>query len=99
MRYLFSTGLIAAISAGVSLLRGTRQEPITWRSGLSWLSWAITMALAVGAAVDMNRERRGKRVDADSPQSVKKSKKAQRMQFRSQKALADAQGHAKDKRS
>lgn len=99
MRYLFSTGLIAAISAGVSLLRGTRQEPITWRSALSWLSWAITMALAVGATVDMRRARRGSRVDADSPQSVKKSKKAQRLQFRSQKALSDAQGHAKDKRS
>jgi hypothetical protein len=99
MRYLFSTGLIAAVSAGISLLRGTRQEPITWRSALSWLSWAITMALAVGATVDMRRARRGARVDADSPQSVKKSKKAQRLQFRSQKALADAQGHAKGKRS
>jgi len=57
------------------------------------------MALAVGAVVDMRRERRGLVVDADSPQSVKKSKKAQRLQFRSQKALADAQGHAKEKRS
>ncbi|WP_102191932.1 hypothetical protein [Microbacterium aurantiacum] len=98
MRYLFSTGLVAAISAGISLLRGTRQEPITWRAALSWVSWGITMALAVGAVVDMNRERRGVLVDADSPQSVKKSRKAQRLQFRSQKALADAQGHAKDRR-
>ncbi|AMG84345.1 MULTISPECIES: hypothetical protein [Micrococcales] len=99
MRYLFSTGLVAAISAGISLLRGTRNEPITWRSLLSWVSWGITMALAVGAVVDMRRERHGVPVDADSPQSVKKSKKAQRLQFRSQKALADAQGHAQDKRS
>jgi hypothetical protein len=99
MRYLFSTGLVAAISAGIALLRGTRQEPITWRAALSWVSWGITMALAVGAVVDMNRERRGVLVDADSPQSVKKSRKAQRLQFRSQKALADAQGHAKDRRN
>jgi len=98
MRYLFSTGLVAAISAGVSLLRRTRAEPVTWRSVLSWVSWGITMALAVGAVVDMNRERRGALVDADSPQSVKKAKKAQRLQFRSQKALADAQDHAKDRR-
>lgn len=98
MRYLFSTGLVAAISAGISLLRGTREQPITWRAVLSWVSWGITMALAVGAVVDMNRERRGVAVDADSPQSVRKSKKAQRLQFRSQKALADAQGHAKDQR-
>lgn len=99
MRYLFSTGLVAAISAGISLLRGTRQQPITWRAVLSWVSWGITMALAVGAVIDMNRERRGVLVDADSPQSVKKAKKAQRLQFRSQKALADTQDHAKDERS
>ncbi|WP_460795822.1 hypothetical protein [Microbacterium sp. GXF0217] len=98
MRYLFSTGLVAAISAGVSLLRGTRSEPVTWRAILSWVSWGITMALAVGAVVDLSRERRGIAVDADSPQSVKKAKKAQRLQFRSQKALADAQDHAKDQR-
>ncbi|WP_194422295.1 hypothetical protein [Microbacterium abyssi] len=98
MRYLFSTGLVAAISAGVQLLRGTRDEPITWRSVISWLSWGITLALAIGAVVDMRRERRGDLVDADSPQSVKKAKKAQRLQFRSQKALSDAQGHAKDRR-
>ncbi|GEK85211.1 hypothetical protein LG322_06815 [Microbacterium aerolatum] len=98
MRYLFSTGLVAAISAGVQLLRGTRDEPITWRSVISWLSWGITLALAIGAVVDMRRERRGDHVDADSPQSVKKAKKAQRLQFRSQKALSDAQGHAKDRR-
>ncbi|HWS50294.1 MAG TPA: hypothetical protein VN241_04735 [Microbacterium sp.] len=99
MRYLFSTGLIAAITAGVRLLRGTREEPVTWRALLSWASWGITLALAIGAVVDMNRERRGVLVDADSPQSVKKSRKAQRLQFRSQKALADAQGHAKDRRN
>ena len=64
MRYLFSTGLVAAISAGISLLRGTRNEPITWRSLLSWVSWGITMALAVGAVVDMRRERHGVPVDA-----------------------------------
>lgn len=98
MRYLFSTGLIAAISAGISLLRGTRQQPVTWRALLSWVSWAITMALAIGSVIDMNRERRGVLVDADSPQTVKKAKKAQRLQFRSQKALADTQDHAKDKR-
>ena len=99
MRYLFSTGLVAAISAGVSLLRGSREQPITWRAVLSWVSWGITMALAVGAVIDLNRERRGVLVDADSPQSVKKAKKAQRLQFRSQKALADTQADAKDKRS
>jgi len=98
MRYLFSTGLIAAITAGVRLLRGTREEPFTWRAVLSWLSWGITLALAVGAVVDMNRERRGVLVDADSPQAAKKAKKAQRLQFRSQKALADAQSEAKDLR-
>jgi hypothetical protein len=91
MRYLFSTGLIAALTAGFSLLRGTRDEPITWRAVLSWLSWGITLALAIGAVVDMRRAQNGQFIDADSPQTSKKAKKAQRLQFRSQKALADTQ--------
>ncbi|MGG1910342.1 hypothetical protein AB1285_26295 [Microbacterium sp. NRRL B-14842] len=100
MRYLFSTGLVAAISAGISLLRGTRNEPITWRlspvvgeRGAS--RWRSRSARSSTCAANAT----GVPVDADSPQSVKKSKKAQRLQFRSQKALADAQGHAQDKRS
>ena len=78
MRYLFSTGLIGAITAGISLLRGTRETPVTWRAVLAWASWSITLALAIGAIVDLRRAERGIEVAVDSPVAAKQIKEAKR---------------------
>lgn len=78
MRYLFSTGLIGAITAGISLLRGSRETPVTWRAVLAWASWGITLALAIGAIVDLRRAERGVEVAVDSPVAAKQIKKAKR---------------------
>ena len=78
MRYLFSTGLIGAITAGMSLLRGTREAPVTWRAVLAWISWGITLALAIGAAVDMRRDERGFTVAEDSPLAPHQAKRAKK---------------------
>ena len=75
MRYLFGTGLIGAITAGLSLLRGSREEPITWRAVLAWVSWGITLALAIGAVIDTSRENRGVQVAPDSPVAARQAKK------------------------
>lgn len=91
MRYLFSTGLFAAISAGVSLLRGTREAPITWRALLAWLSWGITLALAIGAVVDMRRETNGIPVSHDSPAAPQQAKRAKKERKRVEKQLRAAQ--------
>jgi len=91
MRYLFSTGLIGAITAGVSLLRGTRDAPITWRAVLAWVSWGITLALAVGAAIDMRRESHGIPDADDSPLAAKQSKRAKKEIKRTEKQLKAAQ--------
>jgi hypothetical protein len=57
-KYVFGTGLIGAITSGLELLRGLRddEEPFTWRHMLIWLSWGITVALTVGAIVDTRRQ-------------------------------------------
>jgi hypothetical protein len=74
-KYLFGTGLLSALTGGVTLLRSARSpEPFTWRTALGWLSWAITLALAVGSVVDTRRASRGKRIPLDSPRQ-KDSKK------------------------
>lgn len=90
MRYLFSTGLIGALSAGFSLLRGTRDAPITWRAVLAWLSWGITLALAIGAVIDMRRESHGIPVSDDSPLAPRQSKRAQKESKRVEKQLRAA---------
>ena len=86
MRYLFGTGIIGSITAGVSLLRGTRDAPITWRAVLAWLSWGITLALAVGAIVDMRRDERGDTVDVDSPIAATADKRAKKQRKAVEKA-------------
>lgn len=67
-KYLFGTGLLSSITGGVTLLRSARNdEPFTWRTALAWLSWGITLALAIGSVVDSYRGARGKLVAGDSP--------------------------------
>ena len=70
-KYLFGTGIIGAVTSGLTLLRGTRGEQITWRTLLAWLSWGITLALAVGAIVDTRRASRGVIIPEDSPAASK----------------------------
>lgn len=80
MRYLFGTGLLSAITTGIALLRGSRTEPITWRAVLAWLSWGITLALAIGAVIDTSRESRGVLVADDSPVAERQTKKLRKLE-------------------
>jgi hypothetical protein len=74
-KYLFGTGIITAITGGLTLLRGLRSnEPFTWRMALAWLSWGISLALAVGAIVDVRRASRGRLIAEDSPVHGKEKK-------------------------
>lgn len=75
-KYIFGTGLISAVTSGLTLLRSLRSnEPFTWRTALAWLSWGITLALAVGSVVDTRRSSRGHLIADDSPVSKKEQKK------------------------
>jgi len=67
-KYLFGTGILTAVTGGLTLLRGLREhEPFTWRMALAWLSWGISLALAIGAIVDVRRASRGRLIANDSP--------------------------------
>jgi hypothetical protein len=59
----------------MTLLRALRSdESFTWRTALAWLSWGISLALAVGAIVDTRRASRGRGIADDSPISGKEKK-------------------------
>lgn len=67
-KYLFGTGIIGAVTSGMTLLRALRDDaPFTWRTALAWMSWGITLALAIGAIVDTRRASRGGLIATDSP--------------------------------
>jgi hypothetical protein len=73
-KYLFGTGLVTAIIGGVTLLRGLRsEETFTWRTALAWVSWGISLSLAIGSVVDTRRAAHGKLIPTDSP-AYKKDK-------------------------
>lgn len=74
-KYLFGTGVISALTGGLALLRGLRDdERFTWRTALAWLSWGITLSLAIGAIVDVRRASRGEVIADDSPIHGKEKK-------------------------
>lgn len=74
-KYLFGTGLLSALTSGMTLLRSARGDaPFTWRQALAWLSWGITLALAIGSIVDTRRAGRGALVAEDSPVHGKEQK-------------------------
>ncbi|SEB86906.1 MULTISPECIES: hypothetical protein [Microbacterium] len=74
MNYLSGTGIVGAIMTGVTLLRGSRDTKLTWRSALAWLSWGITLALSIGAVIDTRRAKQGRPVSPDSPVYAKQQK-------------------------
>ncbi len=74
-KYIFGTGIITAITGGLTLLRGLRSdERFTWRIALAWISWGISLALAIGAIVDTRRASRGQLIADDSPVHGKEQK-------------------------
>lgn len=74
-KYVFGTGIVGAVTSGLSLLRDMRDDaPFTWRTALAWLSWAITLALAIGAIVDTRHAEEGRLAPPDSPISGREQK-------------------------
>lgn len=75
MRIFFGSGLLSSITSGLALLRAARDDaPFTWRQALAWLSWGITLALAIGSVVDARRASQGKLIATDSPIHGKEQK-------------------------
>lgn len=80
--YLFGTGIIGAITSGLTLLRSLRESEFTWRTALAWASWGISLALAIGAIVDVRRASHGQPLPPDTPLSAKEQQKLARQAHR-----------------
>jgi hypothetical protein len=51
-RFMFSTHVLGAVFGGWSTVQATRKGPRDWRLILMWVSWAITVALAIGTVAE-----------------------------------------------
>jgi hypothetical protein len=53
-RFLFSTSVLGAVFGGLGTLRSTVSGPRDWRLILMWLSWGLTVAIAIGTVAKQN---------------------------------------------
>ncbi len=51
-KYLFSTAIIGSLFGAWSNVQITKEGPRDWRLVLMWLSWGISMAIAVGTVIE-----------------------------------------------
>ena len=47
-KFIFSGTMLSALFGGWSTVQATRRGPRDWRLILMWISWALTVAIAVG---------------------------------------------------
>lgn len=47
-KFIFSTTVLGAVFGGWTTLQQTRKGPRDWRLILMWLSWGLTVAIAIG---------------------------------------------------
>lgn len=55
-RYILNGAVIGAAFSGVGVINATRHGPRDWRLALMWISWGITVAVAIGTVIEESRE-------------------------------------------
>ncbi|WP_150306874.1 hypothetical protein [Planctomonas psychrotolerans] len=55
-KYILNGSILSALFGAWSTIKVTREGPHDWRLVLMWVSWAITMVIAIGAVHDDSKE-------------------------------------------
>jgi hypothetical protein len=50
-KYIFNSSVISSLFGAVGLAKTTRQGPRDWRLLLMWISWGLTVAIAIGTVI------------------------------------------------
>jgi len=50
-RFLFNTSILSAVFGVIGVAQATRRGPRDWRLILMWISWGLTVAIAVGTVM------------------------------------------------
>ncbi len=58
-RFQFLTQIIGSLFGGWTVLQSTRKGPRDWRLILMWVSWAATLAIAIGSVVKEQQDGTG----------------------------------------
>jgi len=54
-KYLFSGAVLGAILGGIGVVRTTISGPRDWRLLLMWISWAASLAVAIGTVAEESK--------------------------------------------
>jgi hypothetical protein len=55
-KYILSGAVISALFGGLSIIRATREGPRDWRLVLMWVSWALSLVIAVGSVIEKDKD-------------------------------------------
>lgn len=55
-KYILNGAVLGAAFSAVGVINATRHGPRDWRLALMWVSWGISVAIAVGTVIEENRE-------------------------------------------
>lgn len=50
-RFLFNGSVISSLFGAFGVIKSTRTGPRDWRLLLMWISWALTLAIAIGTVI------------------------------------------------
>lgn len=54
-RFIFNGAVLGAAFSAVSVINASRNGPRDWRLALMWVSWGISVVVAVGTVIEESR--------------------------------------------
>lgn len=55
-KYILNTAVLGAVAGVWGPIQATRKGPRDWKLALMWVSWGITVAVAIGTVIEDARE-------------------------------------------
>jgi hypothetical protein len=55
-KFLFSGAVLSALFSGIGVVKATQRGPRDWRLILMWISWGLSVAIAVGTVIEDGKE-------------------------------------------
>lgn len=55
-RFVFNSSVLSSLFSALGVVQATRKGPRDWRLILMWVSWAISVAIAVGTVIERTKD-------------------------------------------
>jgi len=55
-KFILNTSVLSSVFSAFGVVQATRRGPRDWRLVLMWVSWAISVAIAIGTVIEESRD-------------------------------------------